>query len=80
MLREFFLLQDDKYFGSWFWSNPLDVMDLATFYFLKHRHKLLNFKLVTVCDALDIELDDTHAHTAIFDIAATYKLYKKITT
>jgi len=29
-LRAFFTRNNDKYFGSWFWSNSIDVMVLAT--------------------------------------------------
>lgn len=36
-LRGFFLQNGDNYFGSWFWSNSVDVMVLASQYLLAER-------------------------------------------
>lgn len=40
-LRGFFLQNGDQYFGSWFWSNSIDVMVLASAY-LADRRKWYN--------------------------------------
>jgi len=42
-LRTFFLQNNDKYFGSWFWSDSLDVMVLASLYLKNKRSGMLNF-------------------------------------
>lgn len=36
-LRGFFLQNNDKFFGSWFWANSMDVMVLATVYLANKR-------------------------------------------
>ena len=43
-LRAWFLQNGDKYFGSWFWSNSIDVMVLATPYLAAKRTEMENFK------------------------------------
>lgn len=42
----------------------------------KNKLKVENFKLGTLCDALDIQLKN--AHSAADDIKATYELYEKL--
>lgn len=42
----------------------------------KNKLKVENFKLGTLCDALDIQLKN--AHSAADDIRATYELYEKL--
>lgn len=42
-LRAFFTQNGDKYFGSWFWSNSIDIMVLATEYLLEKRSNMEDF-------------------------------------
>lgn len=75
-LRAFFERNGDKYFGSWFWSNPLDVMVLATQHLLSERHTMLNFKLMTVAAHLLGGIDESKLHDATYDIELTRNIYQ----
>ena len=66
----------DKFFGSFFWSNSIDVMVLATNFLLECRPNLTNFKLSTVSDFLGLEVDQTKLHDAEYDINLTYLVYQ----
>lgn len=78
-LRGFFLQNGDQYFGSWFWSNSIDVMVLATQYLLAERPNMENFKLPTVAKELGIITDDNKLHDASYDIKLTRAIYEYIT-
>ena len=75
MLRQFFDDNGDKYFGSWFWSNPIDIMSLATTMLIGKRQSLVNFKLVTVASSLGFIVDENKAHDALYDIYMTKWIY-----
>lgn len=74
-LRGFFLQNGDSFFGSWFWSNSIDVMVLATVYLMNDREKMENFKLSTVAKQLGIEVDNESLHDAFYDIYLTRAIY-----
>lgn len=78
-LRGFFLQNDDKYFGSWFWSNSIDVMVLASNYLIEERPRMENFKLSTVAQTLGINVESDELHSADYDIALTRAVYEKVT-
>lgn len=77
-LRGWFLQNNDKYFGSWFWSNTIDVMVLATPYLAVVRSDMENFKLATVASQLGIEVKQGELHDASYDIYLTKSIYNKI--
>lgn len=79
-LRQFFYKCSDKYYGSFFFFPPLDIMNLAAFHLRKERNKLPNFQLMTVAKYLDIKIDENKAHDAFYDIKITNLIYKKLTT
>ena len=58
-LRGFFLQNGDNYFGSWFWSNSIDVMVLATPHLCDIRNTMPDFKQATVAKFLDIEVKES---------------------
>jgi len=74
-LRNFFLKNKDNYFGSWFWSNSIDVMVLASQYLIDRRVGMENFKLLSVAKAFDIAIDDEKLHDATYDIYLTKSIY-----
>lgn len=78
-LRGFFLQNGDQYFGSWFWSNSLDVMVLASQHLLEERTKMENFKLATVAKQIGINVDETKLHDAGYDISLTRAIYEYVT-
>lgn len=77
--RAFFKQNNDEYFGSWFWSDVIDVRVLAIEFLKKSRHKMIDFKLATVAKYLGIEVDDSKLHDGKYDIWLTKEIYKKIT-
>lgn len=77
-LREFFVKCGDKYFGSWFWNPPLDLMSLALGNLLEIRPAMENFKLATVCKAKGIEFDLEKGHGAEYDVQKTVELWDKM--
>lgn len=78
-LRMYFLLMGDQYFDSWFWSDSLDVMVLASQYLLDRRKDMPSFKLGRVAKELGIIVNDYHLHDASYDVKLTREIYQ-ITT
>lgn len=78
-LRSFWLKNQDKYFGSWFWYPPLDVMALA-FYVLKDKDRphMKDFKLITVAKEFGLDVDLEQAHNALYDVELTRDIYRII--
>lgn len=76
-LRSWFTKNGDPYFGSWFWSNSLDVMVLATKMLLGKRAEMENFKLKTVASKFGITIDEARLHDAMYDIDLTRYIYAK---
>ena len=77
-MRQFFKKNDDNYFGSYFFSMPLDVMSFVAEGIVVGTVKpMKSFKLVKVCDQLGIELGE-EAHDAMADIRATRELYDEL--
>lgn len=77
--RAFFKQCGDIYFGSWFWSSPIDVFILASQYLMNERHLMENFQQGTVAKYLGIEVDNTQLHTAVYDVEILLQIYKKVT-
>lgn len=76
-LRAFFEKMGDKYFGSFFFSNSLDVMTLATPYLMEQRCNMANFKQSTVAQALGIPIEEEALHNATYDIELCKRIYEK---
>lgn len=77
-LRAWFVQNNDKFFGSWFWSNSIDVMVMATQYLIDKRPEMENFKLSTVAKYCDIDVEAESLHDALYDITLTMKIYDKV--
>jgi DNA polymerase-3 subunit epsilon len=77
-LRAFFTQNNDNYFGSWFWSNTIDVMVLATQKSLKDRKNMTDFKLKTVATHFGTVVDESRLHDALYDIELTMNIYKAV--
>lgn len=69
----------DKYFHSWFWSVPLDVIVLSQQKLMNIRPDMENFKLYNVAKTLGISVDDEKLHDAFYDIYLTRSIYKMVT-
>lgn len=77
--RAMFERQNDVYFGSWFWSDSIDAMILASGYLRGKRSQMVNFKLSTVAAACGIKVEAEKLHDANYDLELTYRLIKGIT-
>lgn len=77
-LRQWFIDNNNNYFGSYFWSNSIDVMPEASRYFAHYRPALLNFKLCTVAKAAGINIEQENLHDGLYDIKLTLMLFKKL--
>jgi DNA polymerase-3 subunit epsilon len=75
-VRKFFENQGDKFFGSWVWFPPIDVMGMAAVELMEERSTLENFKLRTVCRQFGIEVQDERLHDGQYDIQLTKELYE----
>jgi DNA polymerase III subunit epsilon len=71
-LRDTFNQVNDKFFGSWFFNAPMDVRSIVGEEVAFNGLRLKNYKLVTLCEYFEIELD---AHNPVSDIEATKNLY-----
>lgn len=76
-LRQFFLDCGDKYYGSFFWTPSIDVMQIAAVQLMNVRHTLPNFQLGTVTAYMSSDLP-TDLHNAAVDIDITRNLYRKL--
>lgn len=76
-LRRLWDLNNDKYFGSYFWSDSLDVMVLSSFYLRSKRNTIPNFKLSTVASFFTT-VENEKLHDASYDIELTYKIFKSL--
>lgn len=63
----------DKYFGSYFYYPPLDVLQLAGYHLLDMRNELPNFQLATVTGAFGVTTT-SRLHNAITDVELTVGL------
>jgi len=75
MRTSFFKHMKDKFFGSWFWNPPIDVMQMAAKHLMNKRHELADFKLMTVAEYMGVKVDEEMAHDALYDIKITRELY-----
>ena len=74
-MRNFWNKMNDKYFGSWFWYPPLDVMILAQYFLRRERHKLKRFTLSDVAKYLGIPVEDSKLHGAVYDTELVRTVY-----
>lgn len=77
-LRALFTQCGDKYFGSWFYPNCMDVYVMVTPFLMGVRNDMENFKLMTVARTMGIEIDENKLHDATYDIELTRDIFYKI--
>ena len=76
--RQWFLDCGDKFFGSYFWSNSLDCMVLATPFLMVERNGMKDFKQSTVAAALGVTIEADKLHDASYDIELCHAIYDKV--
>lgn len=77
-LRALFQQCGDKYFGSWFYPNCMDVYVMVTPFLMGVRNDMENFKLMTVARTMGIEINEDKLHDATYDIELTRDIFYKI--
>lgn len=78
-LRKFFELNGDKYIGSWFWNDTIDVLVLASQKLKSKRAYLKDFKLKTIAEFLGVLVDPEKLHDSLYDVIITRECYKILT-
>lgn len=78
-LRRWFTQNGDSFFGSWFWTDTLDVLVLASQYLIGRRSAMQSFKLKRVALELGLEVDKDKLHDAFYDIKLTRDIYQIVT-
>ena len=77
-LRAFFVRHNNRFFNSYFWSDSLDVMLLASPCLVDKRPYMANFKQMSVAKALGITIDESRLHDASYDIELSQQIYDKV--
>ena len=78
-LRKWFEQNGDSYMGSWFWSDSLDVLSLASEYLIDRRATMNSFKLIRVAKELGLVVEKDRLHEAGYDVYLTRKIYRIVT-
>ncbi|AGM14112.1 exonuclease [Croceibacter phage P2559Y] len=78
-LRMFFELNKNPYYNSWFWSDSIDVLCLASEYLMDRRTSMPSFKLKRVALELGLLVDENELHDALFDARITRDIYRIVT-
>lgn len=79
-LDMFFNLNNNSFFGAYFFAGSLDMLVFASQALIDVRHTMVNFKLKTVAKTLGIPVDETKLHDAMYDNELTFDVYLKLTT
>lgn len=77
VLRQWFTDLGDKYFGSWFWPNVIDLMSDATRILANVRPYMENFKLGSVAEMLGAKVPFDKLHDSMEDVYLTLEIMKK---
>ena len=75
-IRAWFEKNKNRFYGSWFWHPPIDVMGMAAVAAMASRSRLNNFKLTTVARALGLHVEESLAHDALYDIRLTRSVFQ----
>ena len=76
--RAFFVQNNDSYFGSWFWSDSIDLMPILSMKLAEERTKMKDFKLATVAEFIGIDVDRSKIHDALYDVELCFSIFEKI--
>lgn len=78
-LRMLFLLNDNQYFGSYFFSGGIDVLSMALEYLTDRRAQMPSFKLSSVAEELGMQIEESSLHGSSYDILITREVYRIVT-
>jgi len=77
--RAWFEQNGDSFFGSWFYTESLDVQVLAAEYLIPRRHNMKAFKLKSVAKELGLVVEEDKLHDGVYDVYLTREIYRIIT-
>lgn len=75
-IREWFLKNDNNFFGAYFHSGTIDVMVLVNFIIKQYRSSMPSISFDKVCSLFKIDLQN--AHDAEYNVDALVSLYNDI--
>lgn len=78
MLTQWFRLNKEDYYMSYFQPFKLDVAALCAYATMHKRTTINTLKLEAMCILFGIDIGDTH--NSMSDIVATYKLFHELST
>lgn len=78
-LRAWFKQNGDEFIGSWFWTDTLDTLVLASQYLIHRRAAMPSFKQHRVALELGIVVDEDRLHDASYDVELTRGIYRIVT-
>lgn len=73
-IRQWFLDFGNKYFGSYFYQQGIDLFPMSVFFFSDALQRDKKMKLANACKAAGITVDETRLHDAMYDIQLTEAL------
>lgn len=76
-LREWFMNCGDSFYGSYFWSNSIDVSSLASQALQAERPDMEDFKLSTVAEVMGVQVDQSKLHDASYDVDLLKEVYQR---
>ena len=75
-IRQWFLKNNDNYFGSFFWHPAICVMQATAWFVQSVRPAFPNFQLGTICKCAELGWEEESAHDADYDVVKTVELYR----
>lgn len=74
-IRRWFEMNEDNYYGSWFWHPTICLMKAMAWIARDCRGNFQNFRLETMCNQAGVEFNEDEAHDAMYDIEKTRQLF-----
>jgi len=77
-IRKLFENNNDKYYGSYFYANSVDIQSHAAWVLRNELPDMVNFKLQTVYGHIFGESEDAKFHSALYDIEKSIEIHAYI--
>lgn len=77
-LRNWFLVNGNNYYGSFFWQIGFDVMVLAAHHLRHGLPAMPNFRLPTVAAEMGVPVQANRLHDALYDVELTKAIYDRL--
>lgn len=77
-IRQMFIKNNDKFYGSYFYTPIIDIMQVCAYKLMGNGLRPENFKLGTMAKFLKIKVDESKLHEALYDVTLAKDVYNKI--